>query len=55
MGPAFPILSYDELTSGQVQKRLGGLSTADLRRVREYELRHANRKSVLNSIDKALS
>jgi len=55
IGQSFPIKGYDELTSGQVQKRLGALSERDLRTVGEYERRHANRKSVLNAIEKALS
>jgi hypothetical protein len=55
MGSSLPITGYDDMTVGQVQKRLGDLSTADLRKVREYERRHANRKSLLTAIDKALS
>jgi polyhydroxyalkanoate synthesis regulator phasin len=54
VGPSLPIGGYDELTSGQVQKRLDGLSAAELRAVRDYERRHANRKSVLAAIEKAL-
>lgn len=54
-GQAFPILGYDELTAAQVQARLDGLSPAELRRVRDYERRHANRKSVLAAIDKQLT
>jgi polyhydroxyalkanoate synthesis regulator phasin len=54
-GQAFPILGYDELTATQVQGRLDGLSPAELRKVRDYERRHANRKSVLAAIDKQLS
>jgi polyhydroxyalkanoate synthesis regulator phasin len=54
-GESFPILGYDELTAAQVQGRLDGLSPAELRRVRDYERRHANRKSVLATIDKQLS
>jgi polyhydroxyalkanoate synthesis regulator phasin len=54
VGPAFPISGYDELTAGQVQERLDGLAPADLRKVRDYERRHANRKSVLAAIEKAL-
>jgi polyhydroxyalkanoate synthesis regulator phasin len=50
----FPISDYDELTAGQVTRRLGDLSLAQLRRVREYERRHANRKSVLAAVEKAL-
>jgi polyhydroxyalkanoate synthesis regulator phasin len=54
-GQTFPILGYDELTAAHVQGRLDGLSPAELRRVRDYERRHANRKSVLAAIDKQLS
>ncbi len=54
-GQSFPVLGYDELTAAQVQARLEGLSPAELRRVRDYERRHANRKSVLAAIDKQLS
>jgi polyhydroxyalkanoate synthesis regulator phasin len=54
-GPSFPISGYDDLTAGQVQRQLAGLSTAELRQLRNYERRHANRKSVLAAIEKALS
>lgn len=54
-GQSFPVLGYDELTAAQVQGRLDGLSPAELRKVRDYERRHANRKSVLAAIDKQLS
>ncbi len=54
-GESFPILGYDELTAAQVQARLDGLSAAELRKVRDYERRHANRKSVLAAIDKQLT
>jgi hypothetical protein len=55
VGQTFPILGYDDLTAAQVQTRLDGLSHAELRKVREYERRHANRKSVLAAIDKSLA
>jgi hypothetical protein len=55
VGQTFPILGYDDLTAAQVQARLAGLSPAELRKVREYERRHANRKSVLAAIDKSLA
>ncbi|HET6870350.1 MAG TPA: hypothetical protein VFH80_30840 [Solirubrobacteraceae bacterium] len=54
-GQSFPVLGYDELTAAQVQGRLDGLSPAELRKVRDYERRHANRKSVLAAIDKQLT
>ncbi len=53
-GNSFPIAGYDELTASQVNKRLSALSRPELRSVREYESRHANRKSVLEAIDRAL-
>jgi hypothetical protein len=53
-GPTLPILGYDDLTAGAVQERLSGLTPAQLRKVREYERRHANRKSVLAAVEKAL-
>jgi polyhydroxyalkanoate synthesis regulator phasin len=55
VGPSLPILGYDELTAAQVGQRLTGLTPAELRKVREYERRHANRKSVLAAIEKALA
>lgn len=54
VGPSFPIIGYDDLTAGQVERRLGDLTPAELRRVRDYERRHANRKSVLEGIERAL-
>jgi hypothetical protein len=53
--PPVPILGYEELTASQVEERLHGLSRAELRKVREYELRHANRKSVLAAIERLLA
>ncbi len=54
VGTSFPISAYDEMTASQVNKRLVGLDRPELRTVREYEARHANRKSVLEAIDRAL-
>ena len=54
VGPSFPILGYDELTVAQVQTRLPKLADPELRTVRDYERRHANRKSLLSAIEKAL-
>jgi polyhydroxyalkanoate synthesis regulator phasin len=55
VGPNFPIIGYDDLTAAQVQKRLDGLTPAELRKVRDYERRNANRKSVLDAIESKLS
>ena len=53
-GTSFPISGYDEMTASQVNKQLAGLDRPELRKVRDYESRHANRKSVLEAIDRAL-
>ncbi|HEV3000561.1 MAG TPA: hypothetical protein VGW75_07470 [Solirubrobacteraceae bacterium] len=54
LGSSFPIASYDDLTAAQIGKRLDELSAEDLRRVRDYEKRTANRKSVLGAIERRL-
>src|SRR4051812_47219121 len=43
----FPIDEYDELTAAQIISQLGDLPAEELRRVRDYERRNANRKTVL--------
>ena len=55
LGPSFPIVGYDDLTAAQVQARLGELSPPELRKVRDYERRNANRKSVLSAIESKLA
>ena len=50
----FPIADYEELTAAQVTGRLGDLDPVQLRRVRDHERRHANRKSVLQAIERRL-
>jgi hypothetical protein len=55
LGPAFPILGYDELGAVQIAERLTDLAAADLRKVRTYERKHKNRKSVLTAIERALN
>jgi hypothetical protein len=54
VGPSFPISMYDDLNATQVQARLNDLTKAQLRKVRDYERRHANRKSVLGAIERKL-
>jgi hypothetical protein len=55
VGPNFPIIAYDDLTADQVVGRLTNLTPAELRKVRDYERRNANRKTVLNSIESKLA
>jgi len=53
-GGGFPISGYDELTARQVQAHLDGLTPAQLRAVADHERRHANRKTVLDAVARAL-
>ena len=55
VGPTFPIMGYDDLTASQIQARVETLTPAELRKVRDYERRNANRKSVLTAIESALA
>jgi polyhydroxyalkanoate synthesis regulator phasin len=54
VGPSFPITGYDDLTAAQIQARLDTLTPAELRKVRDYERRRGNRKSVLEAIEAKL-
>ena len=54
IGSLFPIAGYDELTAGKVTAKLDGLTAAELRKVRDYERRNANRKTVLAAIEAKL-
>jgi polyhydroxyalkanoate synthesis regulator phasin len=54
VGPNFPILEYDSLNGTQVQSRLKDLTPAQLRKVRDYEKRNANRKTILKAIESKL-
>jgi hypothetical protein len=50
----FPIAGYDELTAAQIVSHLGELEAPQLRRVRDYERRNANRKTVLAAVEQKL-
>jgi len=54
LGSPLPIAAYDELTAAEIVRRLGGLSPDELRRVRDHERRHANRKTVLRAVEQRL-
>jgi hypothetical protein len=55
IGSSFPISGYEALTAAQVQARLEDLTPAQLRKVRDYERRNANRKTVLATIENRLA
>src|SRR3954468_901475 len=50
-----PIEDYDDLTAAQIVSRVGELAPEELRRVRDYERRNANRKTVLSALDTMLN
>lgn len=50
-----PIRDYDDLTAVLVRKSLAGLSADELRAVRDHEAAHANRKTVLQAVDRLLA
>jgi hypothetical protein len=52
--PTLPIANYDELSAPKVQDQLDGLTPGELRSLRDYEQRHANRKTVLDRIERRL-
>ncbi len=54
IGPAFPILAYDDLGAAQIIERLEDLNSAQLRKVRDRERRTAKRKTVLDAIEREL-
>ena len=54
LGSSFPITGYEGLTAAQVVSRLDDVSNAELRKVRDYERRNANRKTVLAAIESKL-
>jgi hypothetical protein len=51
---SFPILGYDDLTASQIVNRVVELTAAQLRKVRDYEQRNSNRKSVLAAVERKL-
>jgi hypothetical protein len=55
VGPNFPITGYDDLTAAQIKGRLGTLTPAELRKVRDHERRTGKRKTVLDAIESKLS
>jgi hypothetical protein len=50
----FSIEGYDALTVEEVSERLGGLSSEDLREVRDYEERNKNRDTILEQLDRRI-
>ncbi len=45
---------YDDLTVDEISKRLNGLSTEELKKVREYEKDHKDRETLVDQIDRKI-
>lgn len=51
---ALPIAEYDSLNMSQITRRLSGLSSEELERLRDYEAQNKNRRSLLVRFDKRI-
>lgn len=52
---SFPITAYDQLSVRQVTSRLSELTRDELRKVRDYERRNRDRKSILQAVERRLA
>jgi len=51
---ALKTASYDELSVDDISKKLNGLTTEQLRKVREYEKQNKNRETLIEQIDRKI-
>ena len=51
---ALKTTNYDELTVDEISKRIEGLSTEDLKKVREFEKQNKNRETLIEQIDRKI-
>ncbi|MGK5055687.1 hypothetical protein ACQ4WY_01950 [Janthinobacterium sp. LB2P49] len=49
--PGLPIAGYQHLTVAQIRDKLGGLSAAQRKHLRDYEAAHKKRKGVLQALE----
>ncbi len=50
---ALPIKEYDHLTVNQAVKKVHSLSPEEVKKVKSYEQKHKNRKSLIEQLDKS--
>ena len=50
-----PLPDYQKMTIPEVARKLESLSAADIRKIRNYETHHKNRKGLLAKIDRRLA
>ena len=46
-----PLKNYDDLTVDEIEKKIQSLSKEDVKKVRDYEKKNANRKTLLETLD----
>ena len=46
-----PLNNYDDLTVDEIENKIQGLSKDDIKKVRDYEKKNANRKTLLETLD----
>jgi hypothetical protein len=51
---ALQTTDYDELTVAEISERLDGLSTEQLKQVREFEKNNKNRETLIGQIDRKI-
>jgi hypothetical protein len=49
-----PVRSYNDLTVAEAKKKLNGLSQGELKRIRTYEKKHQNRKTLVEWLDRMI-
>jgi hypothetical protein len=49
-----PVDDYDNLSIDELEKKVRGLSRQEIQDVRDYEKRHKNRKTLIESLDRSL-
>ena len=49
-----PLEGYDNLTVEEAKKRIGGLSKGELKKIRSYEKKHKNRKTLIEQLDRKI-
>ena len=54
-GRGLPIDGYEHMTIPQILARMAGLSAAEIRKIRNHEIRHKHRKGLLVKLDRLLA
>lgn len=49
-----PLRGYDDLTVEEIEKKIQGLSKAEIKDLRDHEKKHENRKTLLETLDRRL-